>query len=310
MEHSQISFVPLLTVILLAFLVPLLLSRIRRVQIPIVVGEIIAGIIVGQSGFGLVEETAGLRLLSELGFAFLMFLSGLEIDFSSVLGDDDGKGGETGKARRIASNPLVVGSVLFALTLLGSGLAAFLLAGQGLVNDAWIMALILSTTSLGVVVPVLKERGLAAEPYGQYLLVAALVADFASILLISIYVLLRSQGLTGEILLVLALFAAFVAVYRLASLSREHLPAERIFEELSTATSQIKTRGALGPGIGAGIHRPGRRAGHRDHPGGVSGRRHRLPAFRRREHSPAGEIGCHRLRLLHPHLFRHGRRPL
>jgi len=243
-EHSEISFIPLLVVIVLAFVVPLLISRIRVVAIPVVVGEIIAGIIVGQSGLGLVEETAGLRLLSELGFAFLMFLSGLEIDFSNVLGSE-GRGGDTDKVKRALSNPFLVGHVLFGLTLAGSALAAFFLAGRGLVNDAWIMALILSTTSLGVVVPVLKERGLTGERYGQYILVAALVADFASILLISIYVLLRSQGLTGEILLVLVLFAAFVATYRLATLSREHLPAERIFEELSTATSQIKTRGAL-----------------------------------------------------------------
>lgn len=244
MEHSEISFVPLLIVIALAFMVPLLLSRIRVVSIPVVVGEIIAGIIVGQSGLGLVEETVGLRLLSELGFAFLMFLSGLEIDFSNVL-EVEGRAGETDKAKQVLSNPFVVGHILFSLTLAGSALAAFFLVGQGLVNDAWIMALILSTTSLGVVVPVLKERGLTRERYGQYILVAALVADFASVLLISIYVLLRSQGLTTEILLVLILFAAFVATYRLATLSREHLPAERIFEELSTATSQIRTRGAL-----------------------------------------------------------------
>jgi Kef-type K+ transport system membrane component KefB/Trk K+ transport system NAD-binding subunit len=245
MEATQISFVPLLTVILLAFLVPLLLSRIRRVQIPVVVGEILAGIVVGQSGVGLVEETAGLRLLSELGFAFLMFLSGLELDFSSVLRGGEARGGSAGRARRIIGNPFFVGSMLFALTLVGSGLAMVILSSQGLVEDVWILALILSTTSLGVVVPVLKERGLTGERFGQVLLVAALVADFASILLISIYVLLLSQGPTSEILLVLVLFAASVATYRLATLFREHLPAERIFEELSTATSQIKTRGAL-----------------------------------------------------------------
>jgi Kef-type K+ transport system membrane component KefB/Trk K+ transport system NAD-binding subunit len=244
MEDSGISFVPLLTVIVLAFVVPLLLSRLRTVSIPIVVGEIIAGIIVGQSGLGLVEETAGLRLLSELGFAILMFLSGLEINLSQVLSaGEDRRDGST--ARKIIRNPFVIGHVLFGLTLIGSALATFFLVHQGLVNDVWIMALILSTTSLGVVVPVLKERGLTGELYGQYILVAALVADFVSILLISIYVLLRSQGLTAEILLVLVLFAAFVATYRLAILSRKHLPAERIFEELSSATSQIKTRGAL-----------------------------------------------------------------
>ena len=50
MEHTEISFTPLLIVTALAFLVPLLLSRLKGLAIPIVVGEIIAGIIVGQSG--------------------------------------------------------------------------------------------------------------------------------------------------------------------------------------------------------------------------------------------------------------------
>jgi predicted Kef-type K+ transport protein len=168
MAHSEISFIPLLIVIALAFLVPILLSRVRSVRIPVVVGEIIAGIIVSQSGLGLVKETADLQFLSELGFAFLMFLSGLEIDFSNVLGGEARKG-DTGKVRRILSHPFVIGHILFGLTIIGSGLAALVLVGQGLVEDPWIMALILSTTSLGVVVPVLKERGLMSERYGQYI---------------------------------------------------------------------------------------------------------------------------------------------
>ena len=74
------SFIPLLTVVALAFVVPFLLARFRRV--PVVVGEIMAGIIVGRSGLALVHDDFTLELLAEIGFAFLMFLSGLEIDFS------------------------------------------------------------------------------------------------------------------------------------------------------------------------------------------------------------------------------------
>jgi len=242
-EHSQISFVPLLIVIALAFLVPLLLSRFKGLAIPIVVGEILAGIIVGQSGFNLVQEGPVLSTLSILGFAYLMFLSGLEIDFSDVTNAESQK--SQSKFRQSLSNPFVVGGTLFILTLLGSTIAALFIWRQGLVSDPWIMALILSTTSLGVVVPVLKERGLTDDRYGQAILMSSLIADFASILLISIYVLLRSQGLTAEILFVLVLFAAFVAVHRLALLFQRHLPTQRLFEELSSATSQIKLRGAF-----------------------------------------------------------------
>ena len=241
--HEEISFVPLLVVIGLAFLVPLLLSRIKAIAVPVVVGEIIAGIIVGKSGLHLVEENFVLEVLSILGFAYLMFLSGLEIDFSDVFSGEGTAGAS--RLRRWSSNPMVIGATLFTLTLTGSAAAAFFLQNRGLINDPWIMALILSTTSLGVVVPVLKERGLTGYHFGQAILVSSLVADFASILLISVYVLFRSQGATLDVLLVLVLFVAFVVVYRLAARLQRHVPAQHIFEELSSATSQIKLRGSF-----------------------------------------------------------------
>jgi monovalent cation:H+ antiporter-2, CPA2 family len=82
------SFAPLLVVVMLAFLVPLVLSSVGgRLAIPIVVGEIVAGMIVGRSGFGWVlPDNGALSLLKELGFVLLMFLSGMEIDFRSLRG--------------------------------------------------------------------------------------------------------------------------------------------------------------------------------------------------------------------------------
>lgn len=243
MEHQEISFIPLLVVIALAFFVPLALSRVQRIFIPVVVGEIVAGMIVGQSGLGLVEANVVLDVLASLGFVYLMFLSGLEISLSDVTGQSTGNG--ISGARRFIGNPFVLGTTLFVLALMISGMAAFFLRSQDLVSDPWIMALILSTTSLGVVVPVLKERGLTSSRYGQSILVSALVADFATILLISVYVLLRSAGFSVEILLVLVLFVAFVAAYRIAGLFRDNLPARRIFDQLSSATSQLKLRGSF-----------------------------------------------------------------
>src|SRR5688572_19628939 len=84
------SFAPLLIVVILAFLVPLFLSSVRgRLAIPIVVGEIVAGMIVGRSGFGWVSPDNGaLDLLKELGFVLLMFLSGIESGFRYLCGSD------------------------------------------------------------------------------------------------------------------------------------------------------------------------------------------------------------------------------
>ena len=243
MESHGFSFIPLLIVVLLAFLVPVLLTRFRRIGIPVVVGEIIAGIIVGQSGFQLVGANQVLEILSILGFSLLMFLSGLEIDFSSILSGSSSQ--RTGWFQRLLENALVLGVMLFLITFGGALLTGLLVHRLDLVSEPWIMALVLSTTSLGVVVPVLKERGLTGTRYGQSILAAALVADFASILAISVYVLLRSKGLTVEILLILVLFAVFVAVHRLTALFQKHLPTERILERLASPTSQIKLRGAI-----------------------------------------------------------------
>ena len=79
METSP--FIALLLITGLALAVPILLGQFRRVQVPIVVGEIFAGILIGRSGLNLITASPSLDFLAEFGFAFLMFLSGLEIDF-------------------------------------------------------------------------------------------------------------------------------------------------------------------------------------------------------------------------------------
>ena len=63
----------------------LVLSRLKRLHLPIVVGEILVGILIGRSGLGWVDpHDPMLVLLADFGFMFLMFLSGMEIDFSSL----------------------------------------------------------------------------------------------------------------------------------------------------------------------------------------------------------------------------------
>ncbi|MEJ2168389.1 MAG: monovalent cation:proton antiporter family protein [Desulfobacterales bacterium] len=243
MEHGQFSFLPLLIVVGIAFLVPILLSRLRGIFIPIIVGEILAGIVVGKSGLDLVTENAVLEILSTLGFIYLMFLSGLEINFSDLL--QAGNGDSKPRWRRFVSSRLFLAVAAYLLAVLLSLLVSSILVRFGLVKSPLIMALILSTTSLGVVVPVLKQEGFTGDPFGQLIMACSLVADFASIFLISVYVLFYNQGLSAEILLILILLAAFTVVYRTAWLFRKHSPTSRFFEEISSATSQIKLRGSL-----------------------------------------------------------------
>lgn len=243
MHDNELSFVPLLIVISLSFIAPVVLSPVRRFGIPVIVGEIAAGIVVGHSGLNLVAEDRVLEVLSVFGFAYLMFLSGLEMDFSQI--QRLRKVDSLSALQRAARNPFAIGGLMFALTGLCSVAGGFYIAYLGLVDNPWLMALILSTTSLGVVAPVLKERGLLGNRYGQSVLVCALIADFVTILLISAYVILSSSGLTPELLLILLLILAFLAAYQLAARFRDNPPAQKLMRLLSTATSQIQVRGSI-----------------------------------------------------------------
>ncbi|MGD8398845.1 MAG: monovalent cation:proton antiporter family protein [Anaerolineae bacterium] len=243
---EEVSFIPLLIVVGLAFLVPLVVSRARRARIPCVVGEILAGMLVGGSGLGLVGHDTVLQVLSMLGFAYLMFLSGLEVDFEALL---PRSAGERQTWRERLGHPLSLGVVAFALTLLLSLLAGWGLSSLDAADDPWLMALILSTTSLGLVMPVLKERGLTSTSYGQALLVAAVAADFATMLLVSVYVVLRSQGLTLELLLVFLLFVAFGIAYRIARMLRRRFPGLQFLQGIAQSTAQLDIRGAIAIGL-------------------------------------------------------------
>lgn len=240
--EENFSFFPLLLVVFLAFIVPLLLNRFRGLRLPIVVGEILAGILIGRSGLKLVgEHEPMLELLAEFGFVFLMFLSGMEIDFSNLAVIMT-----RGQSNNKRWNPVTLASLSFVLTLALSAGFGYLLVGSNLASNPWMMALILSTTSLGVVVPVLKERGLSSGQFGQTVLIAALIADFVTMLMITIGVAALSSGITLDILLVGLLFVAFFLMYHFGMFFFNRIKAvRRILEELSHASAQIKVRAAF-----------------------------------------------------------------
>jgi Kef-type K+ transport system membrane component KefB len=173
-----------------------------------------------------------------LGFVFLMFLSGMEIDFRSLRGN----GSERSAARW---SPLSMAVLNFSVTLLFSCAFAFGLLWIGATTDPWMMALILSTTALGVVVPILKEAGLSRTLFGQTILLATVIADFVTMFLISVLVALISRGLTAEILLVFLLFVAFFLAARFGTFLSRVEAVQRLVRELSHATAQIKVRVAF-----------------------------------------------------------------
>lgn len=241
MEHNP--FTALLLISALALIVPILANRFRRLQIPIVVGEIFAGILIGRSGLNLVEPSPILSFLAEFGFAYLMFLSGLEIDFRLLIPTRQGE-------KVSLRNPLAQALLIFAGTLLLGLALSSLLARIGMVESSLLMGLILSTTSLGVVVPILKQRDLLPTRFGQTILASASVADFATLLLLTIVIAIQSQGLTLDLLLIPVLLLAFLATARFTRRLSRAGGLQRVLQELSSATAQIRVRGAFALMVG------------------------------------------------------------
>ena len=189
-NHSAFQSLLLLTA--LAALVPILVHQVRRfVPVPIVVGEIIAGIAVGRSGLNLIHESALVSFLAEFGFIFLMFLSGLEVNpdvFSEA---------KTGSARRpLWQRPVWLAGLNFGLTLCLGLLAGLALWRWGMTHNPVLMGLILSTTSMGIVMPVLKERELTGKTYGQLILLSAVFSDFLTLLLLGLVISVVRKGVS------------------------------------------------------------------------------------------------------------------
>jgi CPA2 family monovalent cation:H+ antiporter-2 len=228
---EQSSITSLLIVVVAAFLTPIILNRLRLQVIPVVVAEIIAGIIIGKTGFNLVKPDMWIETLSTLGFLFLMFLSGLEIDFSAFANKPKAN------KKQKEPNQFVVASIIFlAIFALSYGLSyLFVLAGY--IDNAFLMTLIISTISLGVVVPTLKDTNLMKTAIGQTILLVAVIADLATMILMAVFVSMYEPG-HKSIWFLLGLFAAGVAFYFIGKYFKKH----SFMETMAKGTVQIGTR--------------------------------------------------------------------
>lgn len=239
--EQSTRFVPLMVVLALAFLVPILFARFRR--LPIVVGEIAAGILVGASGLGWVTEGPILDFMGDVGLAFLMFLAGMEINFSQLFPERSYK--ENSSPGSNDPNILLLSLIVYVVTLLLAIPGGFLVRSLGLNADPWLLAFILSATSLGVLLPILKERRLTNSPFGQLVFISATLADFVTVIVFTIYIITFNQGFDLQIFSIGLLFLAFLVFFRFGPPFVRIPVVSRFFNEMSKATVQIKVRGAL-----------------------------------------------------------------
>jgi monovalent cation:H+ antiporter-2, CPA2 family len=219
---------------IVAFLTPILMHRFKLNFLPVVVAEIIMGLLIGKSGFNIVHDDVWLSTLSTLGFIFLMFLSGLEIDFSTFKRGEKRDKLSNGKSE---PNAFGVASIIFmGIFTLSLGLS-FLFVFLGFIENAFLMTLIISTISLGVVLPTLKEAHLTKTTIGQIILLIAVIADLVTMILLAIFVSLNDKA-GGNTWLLLILFAAGIGLYFIG----KRFKNRTFLETMSKGTIQIGTR--------------------------------------------------------------------
>ena len=231
-----ISFNNVLIIAGVAVLVPVVLGIMPRLPVPGAVLEVVAGIVVGPSVLNWVHVDAPVRVLSDLGLGMLLFLAGLEIDIDDL----------RGPLTRLAGSAFAVSA---GLALLGG--YAFHLAGQA--TQPLLLAIILMSTSAGLLLPLLKDAGEAATEFGQLVMTAAALAEMVPIMLLSL--LFSTAAKTAEDRLVsLAIFLALLTLIGLLLARVRRLAGlDRLINHLADRSAQLRVRAALTLALACGV---------------------------------------------------------
>ncbi|HEX5090009.1 MAG TPA: cation:proton antiporter [Nocardioides sp.] len=183
---------------LVAVVAPLVSGAVPRRLVPEVVLLLVLGVVIGPFGIGLAEPDEAIDMLSDLGLAMLFLQAGFEIDPAELTGS---------AGRRAMWTWLTSLAVAFGLVAL--------LDAAGLVHAEVALAIALTSTALGTLLPILKDGGLLGRPVGEHVLRHGAVGELGPI--VAIALLLGTRGPIRS-LVVLAAFAAFALLVTVWSL--------------------------------------------------------------------------------------------
>lgn len=218
-------FADLLGVSIIAFLVPFGLGFFPRLRLPAVVLEVVAGIIVGPQVLGWVAPTFNVTTLSSLGVAFLLFLAGLELDLNTLKGA-----------------PARSGAIGFVFTFVLAILLMFPLGAANVILSPLFIAIALSATSVGIIVPVLRDTGQLDSKAGLYTLAGGSVGEFATIAMVGIFFSVEGTSPIFELVLMLVMAVVALLGLRLMSTMSKWQLGRSILDRLDESTSLPRVR--------------------------------------------------------------------
>lgn len=201
---DSINYQSILIISVLAFITPMIINSIKRVRIPYVVGEIFVGLIVGKSFLNIVHNDSWVIFLSDLGLAYLMYLSGFEIDFSQFQAKDQ-------KKKNLIR--LAICLIMFLISIVISYIISRFLFQLGLIKNVLFFTFLLPATAPGLLVPFLKEKDLSDTDFGQTLLIFSLICEFLCLIAITLISSSMSEGLSYKSFLFILVIGASVLLY-------------------------------------------------------------------------------------------------
>jgi Kef-type K+ transport system membrane component KefB len=224
----ELHFSNLLIVVAAGFTAPFALGFFPKVRLPAIVFELVLGIILGPAVLGWVSVDEPVTVMSLIGLAVLLFLAGIEIEFDML----------RGKVLRAT----LIGFVLsFGIAIV----LGLILKEAGLVKQPIFLAVLLCATSLGVLVPVLKDAGQVNSTFGQLVIAAGSIADFGAVILLSLLFSEKSTSTTSQVILLVGLFVVALLI-GLAVAGIEHSKTVRmVLARLQDTTAQIRVRAAF-----------------------------------------------------------------
>ncbi|MEI2784654.1 MAG: cation:proton antiporter, partial [Candidatus Nanopelagicales bacterium] len=188
-------------VIIIAALAPLLARLMPRLAIPAVVFMLAGGVLIGQQGLG-VATPEDVDLLSTLGLSFLFLLAGYELDL-----------------KLMRQPPGKLGLRAWLISAVISLAVTALLWQAGIVNDFLAIAVALTTTALGTLLPIMRDSGIMASPLGPFIFAAGAIGEFLPI--VAMALLLSGSGpLTGLLALLGMGLTTFVVLMVIRQVQR------------------------------------------------------------------------------------------
>lgn len=188
---------------------------------PVVVVELLLGILIGPQVLDLAGTDSFIEFFSNLGLGMLFFFAGYEIDFE-----------------RIKGRPLELGALGWALSVaLAYGIGGAL-AAAGIVLSFLYTGSAMATTAIGTLIPILRDGGELKSRFGTYLLAAGGIGEFGPILLVTLVLSTANPFHEAAILLAFIVLALAMALVSVRLAWRGWPALERTFE----ASSQLAVR--------------------------------------------------------------------